>query len=185
MLIRLPMLCTNGWAGRGLCALISPRVLRQSLESLRVNSCLFLLALRVVSSLRSLNTPEGRIVDDTEFESASAAKIQDFFDQALDKAARGVAGAFASRGAKKHVAQPAKVIVSTLEGDSDVGGAFKQLQSEGKVVVVASTNHLPERIRKALDQVKASNGVVVKHCATARFYGLHLRHAVGTWHWRL
>ena len=65
----------------------------------------------------SLNTPEGRIVDDTEFESASAAKIQDFFDQALDKAARGVAGAFASRGAKKHVAQPAKVIVSTLEGD--------------------------------------------------------------------
>lgn len=121
----------------------------------------------------SFNTPEGRIVDDTEFESASAAKIQDFFDQALDKAVRGVAGAFASKGTKKHIAQPAKVIVSTLEGDSDVGGAFKQLQSEGKVVVVASTNHLPERIRRALDQVKASNGVVVKHSDDGTIQGLY------------
>lgn len=43
----------------------------------------------------SLNTPEGRIVDDIEFESASKAKIQDFFDQALEKARRGEAGAFA------------------------------------------------------------------------------------------
>lgn len=43
----------------------------------------------------SLNTPEGRIVDDMEFESASKAKIQDFFDQALEKARRGEVGAFA------------------------------------------------------------------------------------------
>lgn len=43
----------------------------------------------------SLNTPEGRIVDDVEFESASKAKIQDFFDQALEKARRGEVGAFA------------------------------------------------------------------------------------------
>lgn len=43
----------------------------------------------------SLNTPEGRIVDDIEFESASKAKIQNFFDQALEKARRGEAGAFA------------------------------------------------------------------------------------------
>lgn len=43
----------------------------------------------------SLNTPEGRIVDDAEFESASKAKIQNFFDQALEKARRGEAGAFA------------------------------------------------------------------------------------------
>lgn len=43
----------------------------------------------------SLNTPEGRIVDDVEFESASKAKIQDFFDQALGKARRGEVGAFA------------------------------------------------------------------------------------------
>ena len=43
----------------------------------------------------SLNTPEGRIVDDVEFESASKAKIQDFFDKALEKARRGEVGAFA------------------------------------------------------------------------------------------
>lgn len=43
----------------------------------------------------SLNTPEGRIVDDVEFDSASKAKIQDFFDQALEKARRGEVGAFA------------------------------------------------------------------------------------------
>lgn len=43
----------------------------------------------------SLNTPEGRIVEDVEFESASKAKIQDFFDQALEKARRGEVGAFA------------------------------------------------------------------------------------------
>ena len=43
----------------------------------------------------SLNTPEGRIVDDVEFESSSKAKIQDFFDQALEKARRGEVGAFA------------------------------------------------------------------------------------------
>lgn len=77
-----------------------------------------------------------------------------------DKDARGIAGAFASRSAKKHVAQPAKVIVSTLEGDSDVGNAFKQLQSEGKVVVVASTDDLPKRIRSVLDQTKASRSAI-------------------------
>lgn len=43
----------------------------------------------------SLNTPEGRIVDDVEFESASKTKIQDFFAQALEKARRGEVGAFA------------------------------------------------------------------------------------------
>lgn len=35
------------------------------------------------------------VSDDIEFESASKAKIQDFFDQALEKARRGEAGAFA------------------------------------------------------------------------------------------
>lgn len=43
----------------------------------------------------SYNTPEGRIVDDIEFESASPKKIEDFFAQAEEKAALGIAGAYA------------------------------------------------------------------------------------------
>ncbi len=43
----------------------------------------------------SYNTPEGRIVDDVEFESASPKKIEDFFAQAEEKAALGIAGAYA------------------------------------------------------------------------------------------
>ena len=43
----------------------------------------------------SFNTPEGRIVDDTEFESASPKKIEEFFNKSVEKAARGVAGAYA------------------------------------------------------------------------------------------
>ena len=45
----------------------------------------------------SLNTPEGRIVDDIEFERASPSKIRQFFEQAQIKADNGVAGAFAQR----------------------------------------------------------------------------------------
>ena len=121
----------------------------------------------------SFNTPEGRIVDDTEFESASAAKIQDFFDRALDMAARGVAGAFASKGSKKRGAQDAKTIVKTLEGDSDVGGAFNRLNSLGTVVVVSTTDNLPKRIRQALDQTKASTGIVTKHSDNGAIQGLY------------
>ena len=121
----------------------------------------------------SFNTPEGRIVDDTEFESASAAKIQDFFDRALDMAARGIAGAFASKGAKKRGAQDAKTIVKTLEGDSDVGGAFNRLSSLGTVVVVSNTDNLPKRIRQALDQTKASTGIVTKHSDNGAIQGLY------------
>lgn len=43
----------------------------------------------------SLNTPEGRIVDDIEFERANPSKIRHFFEQAQVKADNGVAGAFA------------------------------------------------------------------------------------------
>ena len=43
----------------------------------------------------SLNTPEGRIVDDIEFERANPSKIRHFFEQAQVKAYNGVAGAFA------------------------------------------------------------------------------------------
>ena len=45
----------------------------------------------------SFNTPEGRIVDDVEFESASPVAIRHFFEDAQIKAANGVAGAFAQR----------------------------------------------------------------------------------------
>lgn len=45
----------------------------------------------------SLNTPEGRIVDDIEFENASPSAIRHFFEDAQIKAENGVAGAFAQR----------------------------------------------------------------------------------------
>lgn len=45
----------------------------------------------------SRNTPEGRIVDDIEFDRASAKKIEDFFNQAETKFRQGVQGAFAQR----------------------------------------------------------------------------------------
>ncbi len=45
----------------------------------------------------SFNTPEGRIIDDVEFESASPVAIRHFFEDAQIKAANGVAGAFAQR----------------------------------------------------------------------------------------
>lgn len=49
----------------------------------------------------SLQTPEGRIVDDTEFDRASPDQIDNFFNEALEKAVQGVQGAFAQnvRGA--------------------------------------------------------------------------------------
>ena len=43
----------------------------------------------------SYNTPEGRIVDDTEFDSASSEEIGTFFAEAEEKAALGIAGAYA------------------------------------------------------------------------------------------
>ena len=48
----------------------------------------------------SFNTPEGRIVDDTEMEFANKGLINAFFDKAIEKASRGVQGAYAqgSRG---------------------------------------------------------------------------------------
>ena len=45
----------------------------------------------------SFNTPEGRIVDDIEFERASPVAIRHFFESAQVKAANGIAGAFAQR----------------------------------------------------------------------------------------
>ena len=49
----------------------------------------------------SFNTPEGRIVDDAELESASPKKIEDFFKQAQGKMARGeISGALAQQAAE-------------------------------------------------------------------------------------
>ncbi len=48
-------------------------------------------------SALSFNTPEGRIVDDIEFESTTPSKVRSFFDEAQAKADNGVAGAFAQK----------------------------------------------------------------------------------------
>lgn len=45
----------------------------------------------------SFNTPEGRIVDDIEFEYTTPSKVRSFFDEAQVKADNGVAGAFAQK----------------------------------------------------------------------------------------
>lgn len=48
-------------------------------------------------SALSFNTPEGRIVDDIEFESTTPSKVRSFFDEAQAKADNGVAGAYAQK----------------------------------------------------------------------------------------
>ena len=83
----------------------------------------------------SLNTPEGRIVDDTEFYSASPRLIEDFFAQAQEKADRGVAGAWASRG-KANAGSRTSEVTETLSTDPQIGASFHTLTDAGAVNVV-------------------------------------------------
>lgn len=103
----------------------------------------------------SLNTPEGRIVDDTEFDSASPRLIEDFFAQALEKADRGVAGAWASRG-KANAGSRTSEVTETLSSDPQIGASFRTLTDAGAVNVVETVDDLPTEIRSHIDDTEQS-----------------------------
>ena len=103
----------------------------------------------------SLNTPEGRIVDDTEFDSASPRLIEDFFAQAQEKADRGVAGAWASRG-KANAGIRTSEVMETLSTDPQVGASFRTLTDAGAVNVVETVDDLPAEIRSQIDDTEQS-----------------------------
>lgn len=92
----------------------------------------------------SYYTPEGRIVDEAEWEGpVTQKKIKDFFVQAQQKADAGEAGAYASRTNDNQGASTVESITQTLSNDSDIGEAFRNLRSRGSVVVIQSENELP------------------------------------------
>ena len=103
----------------------------------------------------SLNTPEGRIVDDTEFDSASPRLIEDFFAQAQEKADRGVAGAWASRG-KANAGSRTSEVTETLSTDPQIGASFHTLTDAGSVNVVETVDDLPAEIRSQIDDTEQS-----------------------------
>lgn len=103
----------------------------------------------------SLNTPEGRIVDDTEFDSASPRLIEDFFAQAQEKADRGVAGAWASRG-KANAGSRTSEVTETLSTDPQIGASFHTLTDAGAVNVVETLDDLPTEIRSQIDDTEQS-----------------------------
>ena len=103
----------------------------------------------------SLNTPEGRIVDDTEFDSASPRLIEDFFAQAQEKADRGVAGAWASRG-KPNAGSLTSEVTETLSTDPQIGASFRTLTDAGAVNVVETVDDLPAEIRNQIDDTEQS-----------------------------
>lgn len=103
----------------------------------------------------SLNTPEGRIVDDTEFYSASPRLIEDFFAQAQENADRGVAGAWASRG-KANAGSRTSEVTETLSTDPQIGASFHTLTDAGAVNVVETLDDLPTEIRSQIDDTEQS-----------------------------
>ena len=91
----------------------------------------------------SYYTPEGRIVDEAEWEGPVTQKrIEDFFAQAQQKADAGQAGAYASRTKNNQGGSTVESITETLSNDSDIGEAFRNLRSRGSVVVVQSEKDL-------------------------------------------
>lgn len=92
----------------------------------------------------SYYTPEGRIVDEAEWEGPVTQKrIKDFFAQAQQKADAGQAGAYASRTKNNQGGSTVESITETLSNDSDIGEAFRNLRSRGSVVVIQSESELP------------------------------------------
>lgn len=92
----------------------------------------------------SYNTPEGRIVDDTEFDSASPEEIGTFFAEAEEKAALGIAGAYAQTA---YHGSPFKFDRFTL----DHIGAGAGTQQHGYGLYFAMNRKTAESYRDALD----------------------------------
>lgn len=91
----------------------------------------------------SYNTPEGRIVDDTEFDSASPEEIGTFFAEAEEKAALGIAGAYAQTA---YHGSPFKFDRFTL----DHIGAGAGTQQHGYGLYFAMNRKTAESYRDAL-----------------------------------
>lgn len=89
------------------------------------------------------NTPEGRIVDDTEFDSASPEEIGTFFAEAEEKAALGIAGAYAQTA---YHGSPFKFDRFTL----DHIGAGAGTQQHGYGLYFAMNRKTAESYRDAL-----------------------------------
>ena len=91
----------------------------------------------------SYNTPEGRVVDDTEFDSASPEEIGTFFAEAEEKAALGIAGAYAKTA---YHGSPFKFDRFTL----DHIGAGAGTQQHGYGLYFAMNRKTAESYRDAL-----------------------------------
>ena len=91
----------------------------------------------------SYNTPEGRIVDDTEFDSASPEEVGTFFAEAEEKAALGIAGAYAQTA---YHGSPFKFDRFTL----DHIGAGAGTQQHGYGLYFAMNRKTAESYRDAL-----------------------------------
>lgn len=91
----------------------------------------------------SYNTPEGRIVDDTEFDPASSEEIGTFFAEAEEKAALGIAGAYAQTA---YHGSPFKFDRFTL----DHIGAGAGTRQHGYGLYFAMNRKTAERYRDAL-----------------------------------
>lgn len=102
----------------------------------------------------SLNTPEGRIVDDIEFENASPSAIRHFFEDAQIKADNGVAGAFAQRAfhGSPHIFE---------EFSTDYIGTGEGAQAHGLGLYFAGDRKIAEGYRNRLsDRSRQFNRVL-------------------------
>ena len=108
----------------------------------------------------SLNTPEGRIVDDIEFERASPSKIRQFFEQAQIKADNGVAGAFAQRAwhGSPH-------IFDTFSTEHI--GTGEGAQAHGWGLYFAADRGVAERYKKVLTDRSASINSILDELASS------------------
>ena len=108
----------------------------------------------------SLNTPEGRIVDDIEFENASPSAIRHFFEDAQIKAENGVAGAFAQRAwhGSPH-------IFDTFSTEHI--GTGEGAQAHGWGLYFAADRGVAERYKKVLTDRSASINSILDELASS------------------
>ena len=102
----------------------------------------------------SYYTPDGRIVDEAEWDGpVTQKKIREFFTQASEKATRGVAGAYASiRKNGRKGGSRSESIRQSLSEDKQLGDAFTRLEDSGAVDVVETIDDLPESVRNQIDK---------------------------------
>lgn len=118
--------------------------------------------------IASFYTPEGRIVDEVEWDGpVTQRKIKEFFAQAQEKADRGQAGAFASVSrADRGGSESVQALRRSLSEDKQLGDAFDRLQDHGVVDVVDSAQDAfarmamarPAAVEASLSEIPAGEG---------------------------